>query len=392
MQAPCWSCTASGACPILVTSESQIPAARRGPCGRPRGEGLVRRCATSVAGRRVVTGVPDAREAADAYQVVRRIFAGASGRNIDGVTISETAPRGQELIVGSRLDPTFGPTVMLGRGGIEAEALGDSAVRLPPLDHLAVSEMIEGLRGCPAAATVAWPTWLRSGRPRDVTSVWASGADLGDGLDPRDQSGHRLPRGLRVVDALIELGRLRLRSHPRRRENRQADLVRHPPKLTPRTARSGPSGGVDDVSHHAGPPRAPRARTGKCQAILRWWSPDQAEPVDRPGTAHLIHASSLDEHCRHIARGNQFRSPQSRHRCIRSTPRGTRARTPRNPLSALASRPLRRIRRSSAPPEHCDRPERHLTAITGDHSHLSTGNLASPRFAAKLTDELGEHE
>jgi acetyl-CoA synthetase (ADP-forming) len=65
----------------------------------------------------------------------------------------------RELIAGLITDPQFGPVVMLGIGGIFAEALGDVAFRLVPfdldearslLDDLAMQAILAEFRGEPA--------------------------------------------------------------------------------------------------------------------------------------------------------------------------------------------------------------------------------------------------
>ena len=52
----------------------------------------------------------------------------------------------RELIAGLQRDPQFGMTVMLGVGGILAEALADVAFRLVPIDRTDAHEMVEQLR------------------------------------------------------------------------------------------------------------------------------------------------------------------------------------------------------------------------------------------------------
>ncbi len=53
----------------------------------------------------------------------------------------------RELIAGLHDDPQFGRCVMVGIGGVLAEALGDVAFRLAPLESVDASEMLDDLRG-----------------------------------------------------------------------------------------------------------------------------------------------------------------------------------------------------------------------------------------------------
>ena len=52
----------------------------------------------------------------------------------------------RELIAGLNRDAQFGMTVMLGVGGILAEALADVVFRLVPLDRLDALDMVDQLR------------------------------------------------------------------------------------------------------------------------------------------------------------------------------------------------------------------------------------------------------
>ena len=52
----------------------------------------------------------------------------------------------RELIAGLSEDPQFGMTVMVGIGGIFAEALADVAIRLVPIERVDADEMIDELR------------------------------------------------------------------------------------------------------------------------------------------------------------------------------------------------------------------------------------------------------
>ncbi|MFZ4517625.1 MAG: acetate--CoA ligase family protein [Microthrixaceae bacterium] len=72
----------------------------------------------------------------------------AAGRPEDGVTGVLVAPMlagSREFIAGLATDPQFGRTVLLGVGGVLAEAVADVAVRLVPITRVDAEEMIEEL-------------------------------------------------------------------------------------------------------------------------------------------------------------------------------------------------------------------------------------------------------
>jgi acetyltransferase len=77
---------------------------------------------------------------------------------MDGVTVQRMVKGGIETIVGVTQDPSFGPLIMFGMGGIYAEMLKDVAVRLHPLTDVDARELIgsikmaklfDGFRGAP---------------------------------------------------------------------------------------------------------------------------------------------------------------------------------------------------------------------------------------------------
>ena len=72
----------------------------------------------------------------------------AAARPEDGEVQVLVAPmvRGnRELICGLSDDPQFGMTVLLGVGGVLAEAIGDVVLRVVPLDRIDASEMFDSL-------------------------------------------------------------------------------------------------------------------------------------------------------------------------------------------------------------------------------------------------------
>ena len=66
---------------------------------------------------------------------------------IDGVSVQKMITGyNYELIVGSKKDPIFGPVIMFGLGGIEAEFFKDIAVGLPPLNQVLARRLLEQTR------------------------------------------------------------------------------------------------------------------------------------------------------------------------------------------------------------------------------------------------------
>jgi acetyl-CoA synthetase (ADP-forming) len=63
-----------------------------------------------------------------------------------GVLVGEMVRGNRELIAGLVRDPQFGPCVMLGVGGVLAEALGDVAFRLVPLERVDAEDLVDDLR------------------------------------------------------------------------------------------------------------------------------------------------------------------------------------------------------------------------------------------------------
>jgi acyl-CoA synthetase (NDP forming) len=66
---------------------------------------------------------------------------------INGVLVQPMVPAGLELVVGGRLDPLFGPMVVVGLGGIFVELLRDSATALAPVQEVEARAMLRRLKG-----------------------------------------------------------------------------------------------------------------------------------------------------------------------------------------------------------------------------------------------------
>ncbi|MCO5974441.1 acetate--CoA ligase family protein [Actinoallomurus soli] len=133
--------TASGLTPPLVV--------------KAYGPGLVHKSDAGAVRLGLGSPVEAARAAAD----IRTALV-ASGVAIEGYLVEEQAPPGVEVIVGAVRDPSFGPVILAGLGGVWTEVLRDTALRLCPiteddardmLAELRGAALLDGLRGSPAA-------------------------------------------------------------------------------------------------------------------------------------------------------------------------------------------------------------------------------------------------
>ena len=95
---------------------------------------------TDVGG--VVLGLADADAARKAFEKMSAAL--GPGRYV--LEEMDTRADTVEMIVGARRDPSFGPVVMLGAGGVQAELFRDTALELAPVDPPTVTEMLERLR------------------------------------------------------------------------------------------------------------------------------------------------------------------------------------------------------------------------------------------------------
>jgi len=70
-----------------------------------------------------------------------------SGAEVSGYLVEEMASPGLELMIGARVDPVFGPMLLVGLGGIFVEALDDISLRLCPISRADAQDMLDALRG-----------------------------------------------------------------------------------------------------------------------------------------------------------------------------------------------------------------------------------------------------
>jgi acetyl-CoA synthetase len=86
---------------------------------------------------------------------------------VNGVLVQKMVPQGIEIVVGGRIDPLFGPLVVVGFGGVLVELLQDTALAPAPvtpvealvlLARLKGARLLDGFRGMPAVDRAALAT------------------------------------------------------------------------------------------------------------------------------------------------------------------------------------------------------------------------------------------
>jgi acyl-CoA synthetase (NDP forming) len=100
---------------------------------------------TEVGG--VAMGLRSEEEVRQAHiEMLERVATKAPRAAIDGVIVAPMAKGLSELILGTRIDPVFGPVVMVGLGGIFAEIVQDTAVQMAPVNETQAMAMLKSLK------------------------------------------------------------------------------------------------------------------------------------------------------------------------------------------------------------------------------------------------------
>jgi acyl-CoA synthetase (NDP forming) len=96
----------------------------------------------------VMLGLDSADAVADTFTaIIERAQIACPDAELDGVLVSGMVSGGVETIMGIQQDPTFGPVVMFGLGGIFVEVLKDVSFRVAPFDEQEAHRMMRELRG-----------------------------------------------------------------------------------------------------------------------------------------------------------------------------------------------------------------------------------------------------
>ncbi|MFN0304945.1 MAG: acetate--CoA ligase family protein [Burkholderiales bacterium] len=84
----------------------------------------------------------------DAYdEIMRNARRHAPNARVNGVLVQPMISGGVEMMVGARIDPLFGPLIVVSLGGIFVEAIKDNAVALAPVTHDEARALLASLKG-----------------------------------------------------------------------------------------------------------------------------------------------------------------------------------------------------------------------------------------------------
>ena len=95
----------------------------------------------------VITSIHSESEAIDALNKLQRVSIKHNVR-FEGALMQKQL-QGNEVIIGAKRDPQFGPTVLFGLGGIFVEIIKDYSLRVAPVSTTESIDMIKEIKGLP---------------------------------------------------------------------------------------------------------------------------------------------------------------------------------------------------------------------------------------------------
>jgi acetate---CoA ligase (ADP-forming) subunit beta len=135
------------------------------------------------------------------------LFAAAASEDGEvSVLIAPMIAGQRELIAGVSVDPQFGPTVMVGVGGVLAEAVADVAIRLVPITPTDAAEMLDDLDAQVLLGPFRGEPPVDRDAMVDLLVVLSRVAETTPGLRSIDLNPLIVSEGRPIaVDALVEL-------------------------------------------------------------------------------------------------------------------------------------------------------------------------------------------
>ena len=95
----------------------------------------------------VLVGLATADDVSSGYDtILGNARAHDADAEITGVQVQQMLGEGQEVLIGAVTDPSFGPVVTFGIGGILVEVMRDATFRLAPTSRKGALQMVDGIR------------------------------------------------------------------------------------------------------------------------------------------------------------------------------------------------------------------------------------------------------
>lgn len=139
--------------PVVATYTARTPAECAALAAKIGAPAALKILSRQITHKSDVGGVALGLQNADAVQaeaeaMLDRVRAAAPDARIDGFSVQEMVvrPGAQELLVGANVDPTFGPVLLFGHGGVATEIVADRVIGLPPLNSILARDMISRTR------------------------------------------------------------------------------------------------------------------------------------------------------------------------------------------------------------------------------------------------------
>lgn len=126
--------------------------------------------------------------------------------DIEGIAVQGMARVGTEIIMGMTRDPSFGPVVMFGLGGVLVEVLKDVSFRIVPIEEKDATEMIDEIQGRKLLEGYRGLEPVDKGCLKEILVKFSEFIDQTPGIEEADMNpvfGYK--DGAAVVDARIIL-------------------------------------------------------------------------------------------------------------------------------------------------------------------------------------------
>jgi acetyl coenzyme A synthetase (ADP forming)-like protein len=116
----------------------------------------------------VIANISSSEDAKNAFDVIsHNVNVFSPSAVIDGIIIEQQKKNGLEILVGGRIDPTFGKVLTIGMGGTLVELIRDVSLRILPVSPEDIDAMIQELKGYPLVKG------FRNNPPRDKEGLIA---------------------------------------------------------------------------------------------------------------------------------------------------------------------------------------------------------------------------